>query len=261
MDVTVRDLLDLYALKNRKTDLDAMLQDYELDSRLSRTNLNTRIIFQLGERKSYYSDSTLLKYAIENFFQINAWNITKLVDTMFAEFDPIQDTNYYEDEEKDIELHRTDTEDETVDDTATTDTTEKRKQVVDDDKTKKENTETTTDETSEEQVSAYNVSSYQPRSKNIAHSDMESTSNTTETDDKTTTEDNTENEKFVDKKVRDWDGTRHDKTDDDRNLHVYGLKNGHTYQELIKAERENAEFNIYDYIIRKLKREICLMIW
>ena len=210
MKKTIHDMLDIYALKHKSDDIFLMLQDYVLDSRLSREDLNDKIVLDLGERTPYWNHTELLKTNIENWFATHEDNIKKLVDSIELEYNPLYNTDYYEkiDNERKTDNKRTeDLESHSIpDDTVT----------------------------SENQVSAYDASGYQPQDKNTTRN----TGDNKTTGDNVITDDN--------------------KTVDDNLKHHYGKEGTESYADLISKERRLAEFNIYDWIVNQLDSEICL---
>lgn len=210
MKKTIHDMLDIYALKHKSDDIFLMLQDYVLDSRLSREDLNDKIVLDLGERTPYWNHTELLKTNIENWFATHEDNIKKLVDSIELEYNPLYNTDYYEkvDNERKTDNKRTeDLESHSIpNDTVI----------------------------SENQVSAYDASGYQPQDKNTTTN----TGNNATTGDNVITDDN--------------------KTVDDNLKHHYGKEGTESYADIISKERRLAEFNIYDWIVNQLDSEICL---
>lgn len=47
----------------------------------------------------------------------------------------------------------------------------------------------------------------------------------------------------------------------DRDEHEYGHKPGQSFQELINEERELSEFNIYDWILERMRKELFLLVY
>ena len=83
----------MYATLNNSDDLTLMLQDYTLDSRLSRDVMNKVIIRELGAMRPFVNDTKVFKFSLENFFNKWNYNIGKLIDTMYYEYDPISNKN------------------------------------------------------------------------------------------------------------------------------------------------------------------------
>lgn len=241
----IRDMMQLYAMKHESTDLMLILNDYVLDSRLNKDALNKKFLLDLGECRPYYNETTVLKYAIDNFFEINRINIKRLTDTVFSEYEMLRDYDMT-------------TEEDIVDDRDTSDTETATRQRSDtQDTTVSENinrtfTENGTD-TQENTVSAYNASTYQPRDKSATTHSAQNTdtenNGTTDNYEEAENETKNSNKRGTDDYIR------------DRDVREYGIKNGNTYQDLLEKERKLVKFNIYEWILNKLANEICLQVW
>lgn len=203
------DILDLYAQFNNSDDLFLMLNDYTLDPRIDRNLLNRIILKELGNSRPFTTHDKIFKFAIEEFFNKYNYNIGKLIDTMYIEYNPISN--------KDI--------------TRTVDESEHRESTGDID-----NTDTyTTGSSNENKVSAYDSSTYQPKEQD--------TSNTSHTG--ATTSD-----------IKSDVDTERDVTE-----HIAGKDGDATYQSLITQERKLAEFNIFNWIIQQMRKELFLLVY
>lgn len=199
------DSLDLYAQLNDSDDLFLMLQDYTLDERIDREMLNKIIIKDLGNARPFTTNTKILKFGIDEFFDKYNYNITRLIDTMYLDYDPLTNKNVFEEDH--------------------------RKSVGDIDNTDQYTTTTGVD--TERQVSAYDVSTYQPQQKDeqdgvtehygATSSDIESTVDAAKT--------------------------------------VKGKDGPDSYQTLIEQERRTAEFNIFRWIIGQMRRELFLLVY
>ena len=131
------DSLDLYAQLNDSDDLFLMLQDYTLDERINREMLNKIIIKDLGNARPFTTNTKILKFALDKFFDKYNYNISRLLDTMYLDYDPLTNKNVFEEDH--------------------------RKSVGDIDNTDQYTTTTGVD--TERQVSAYDSTTYQPQQK------------------------------------------------------------------------------------------------
>lgn len=195
------DTLDVYSALHDSDDLTLMLNDYTIDARVSRDTLNTVIISELGATRPITTDPDMFKILLESFFNKYALNITRLVDTMYLEYNPLDTRNIVE--------------------------TEHRYSEGDIDNT--DNYTNTTGQ--EDKVSAYDSSGYQPKSKtdgSIAH-EGETTSDIKST------------------------------VDTERNIR--GNEGKETFQSLIEQERKLAEFNIFNWIIKQMRKELFLKVY
>lgn len=199
--MTLYDLLDLYAFQNDSSDLTLLLQDYELDNRIDRETFNSVIIKDLGAMVPTTNTPAVFKFFLETFFKKWKYNISKELDSMYLSYNTIYNTDV------------TKTRDELVD--RETDSTD----------------DGTVDNTTEVTTSAYDVQTYQPRTKTTGDTDT------------------------TDKYHQDITATL------DRDEREYGHKPNHSFQELINEERELSEFNIYDWILERMRKELFLLIY
>ncbi len=203
------DVLNMYAMMNDSYDLTLMLQDYTLDDRINREVMNKVIIRELGAMTPFVTDTKVFKFSLENFFNKWNYNIGKLIDTMYYEYNPISNKNM----------------------TRTVNENEKRESSADIDNTDKYTTNTD----NEEKVSAYDSSSYQPKTK--IDNDVDHSGETT-----SDIQSNVETEHHLGENITGKDGDT-------------------SYQELIEQERELVQFNIFDWIIKQMRRELFLLVY
>lgn len=211
------DMLDMYAIEKGSNDLFLMLYDYSLDSRINRDDMNRIIVKELGNHQPYTTNTIVLKFAIEEFFTKYRYNIERLIDTMYYDYNPLST--------KDIK--------------EVTDETEHRDSTGDIDNTDTYNTRQTEDTDQENRVSAYDSSEYQPKDK----SDID-TSRTTDHSATTTSDIKSE----VD-------------TDKDITKTTTGKDGDTSYQSLIEQERRLSEFNIFNWIINQMRKELFLLVY
>ena len=141
------DIMDIYSLGNDSDDMFLIFSDYVLDDRIDRNVMNTTIISELGGARPITTDPDLFKILMDNMFNKYASNITKLVDTMYLEYNP---------------LHTKDLRREVGEN-------EHRYSKGDIDNTDKYDNEKGGNITEEGQVSAYDSNSYQPKDKRITY--------------------------------------------------------------------------------------------
>lgn len=199
------DILDLYAWEHDTDDLMSMLDSYSLDERLDRQKLNMAIISRHGAMRCISNTPEVMKTLLNEFFDRYAWNIKKLVDTVEAEYNPIDDytmhREYHEDEhrESDADVINTDT----------------------------------VNRSTEDKVSAYDSTEYQPKdyvtviAENGGTSDIDSVTE-----------------------------TRNDQITDE-----HGNTGRFSKQELLEKERRISEFNIYNWILDTMKRELFILVY
>lgn len=219
------DILDLYALQNDSSDLFLLFKDYHLDSRIEKDKMNRIIVKDLGTLCPCTTDPTMFKFMVEEWFNKWNYNITKLIDTMYYEYDPLTNKNIYREEDE------TDTRD---DDTSNTRT---------DNLTRTDDLTNKTNGTDTVNTSAYDSSAYQPRTQEIKDNTIKDTGTVKNTG-------TVGNE-----------GTL-DRTDTiDLDVHEYGKEGNSSYQELIQQERDLAEFNIFEWIIKQMRKELFLLVY
>lgn len=199
------DILDLYAMENDSDNLFLMLSDYTLDPRISRDVLNMVILKELGAASPYVHNTKVFKIALEEFFNKYNYNIGKLLDTMYTTYDPLSNKKITEEE------HRDSTGD--IDNT--------------------DNYTTTQGVDTEDKVSAFDSTDYQPKSKQEKDGVTEHNGETT-SDIKSTV---------------------------DTRRTVIGKDSPDTYQSLIQQERELANFNIFNWIIQRMRKELFLLVY
>ena len=259
------DLLDLYAYQHDSNDLFLLLNDYTIDNRITRESLNKIILKELGNARPFSNNTTIFKFALEEFFDKYSYNITKLIDTMYLEYNPLYTKDITRDLAEDIGVDNTEVNNYTK--TKNDTRTEQRDSTgdinnTDTNTTNKTGTETD-DRTDTTTVSAYDSPSYQPKQKVTIDDDKTYGENSTSTGETTShivsDVDTTETTNTTDNEI---DNLRRD-TDTDRDVleHIKGKDGNITYQELIKQERELAEFNIYDWIIKLMRKELFLLVY
>ena len=190
-----------------------MFNDYIIDNRIDKDLLNRIIIKELGASRPVTTNPDLFKMMLETFFKKYNYNIGKLIDTMYLEYDTIGNKNL------------TDTEDKF----------EHRYSKGDIDNTDKY--DTNTDTTREGQVSAYDSSDYQPKDKNIDDIDVHHEGETT-----SDIESTVDSEHHITNTSKGKDGKE-------------------SYQSLIEQERKLAEFNIFNWIIKQMRKELFLLVY
>ncbi len=224
------DILTEYAIAHDHSDeLFLMLQDYTIDNRISRETLNRIIIKDLGTMRPITSYTEVYKMLVDTFFEKYEDNIKRLLDTLDIEYNPLQNKNITE--------------------TETIGETEQRESSghinnTDNYTTNVDNVETGTD-INEKQVSAFDATTYQNKDKNTDTKNLRTDNDTTHSG--TTTSVITS----------DVDTDR----DVTRNKTIVGKDGNDSMQDLIKEERRLAEFNIYNWIIEQMRKELFLLVY
>lgn len=204
--------------------------------------LKSEIVLECGLLRPLYSEPSVMKQAIAQWFTTHAWTFDHLVNIILAEYSPIENTDRYTTDSRTTGKNRTYTLQRS--DTATERETESE--------TDSRETSTETGTTEESSVSAFNASTYQPSSKK----DTAGTGSGEESGQRSgernlthtggTTESHTEGET----------GT------DGYTAHTHGNIGVTTNQELITQELALLqEFNIYTWIARELRSDLFLEVF
>lgn len=187
--MTLIDLLDIYAFQNSSQDITLLMMDYPLDTRIDREKLNKIIIKDLGDMVPASNTPKVWKFMLEMFFEKWRYNIGKELDTMYLSYNTLHNNDW------DTTAHsRTDA-------------------------------DGTSSGTTETHTSAYDVSTYQPRTKVSTN------------------------------------GSYSDDTVTDTTFTKGGHGDKHTYQQLVQEERDLSEFNIYDWILERMRKELFLLVY
>lgn len=228
--MTFLDMIEIYNAKNgyELNNIEKIFDDIVLDSRLDKNTLIGVLLDQCGAMNCIYETSATFKYFSDNFFKKYEWNISKLVDSIELEYNPLENKK----------VHWT----ETTDITQNLDTSE----TSDEDRSKR-NTGTqgsTYNENETNTVSAMNSSTYEPDNKRDTSGSNTRTDNLSEVIDAT-------NSRSKDEDLT-WDET---------DEHIETGTSNIAYQDLIKKEREQAQFNVYNWIANKYSKELFLLVY
>lgn len=188
-----------------------------LDSRLDKTVLINTILQKSSQATPIYDTCHTFLAMTNNFFQKYNLQITKMVDTLFFEYNPIWNRDGTVKEIRNIER--------------------KREESVGDDLNKTYGE--SGDSSSENTVSAYNSSSYQPYDHDSSEYSRKGNENSNR--DINTDENESTGENFIQVSQG--------------NIGVT------TTQSMIREERELQEFNIYNWIADKFNDELFYKIW
>ena len=224
------DILTEYAIAHDHSDkLFLMLQDYTIDNRINRETLNRIIIKDLGTMRPITTYTEVYKMLVDTFFEKYEDNIKRLLDTLDINYNPIQNKNI--------------TESETIGETEQRESSGHINN-TDSYTTNVDNVETGTD-VNEKQVSAFDATTYQNKDKNTDTKNLRTDNDTTHSG--TTTSIITS----------DVDTDR----DVTRNKTIVGKDGNDSIQDLIKEERRLSEFNIYNWIIEQMRKELFLLVY
>lgn len=190
-----------------------LFKDIELDERLDKNVLMQEILRYSAKSHPIFDTCATFKYGVDSFFKKWKLQITKLVDTYYFNYNPIWN--------KDGTITETHISERVREENKTDDYNENENETG--------NTENT--------VSAYNSSSYQPYDNTSTGNDRNLNSGRDL--------DTNENESFGENTKRVEQG----------NIGVT------TTQSMISEERAIQEFNIYAWIAEKFQNELFLNVW
>lgn len=195
------DLLDVYSAVHDSNEMFLLFADYPLDDRIDKDTMNTVIIKELGASRPISTDPDMFKILLDTFFKKYSLNITRLVDTMYLEYNPLHTKDMVEGEH--------------------------RHSVGDIDNTDKYDTSSS----NEDKTSAYDSSTYQP-------------------------------DKYGESEVKHEGETTSDiESTVDTDKYMKGKDGQESYQSLVEQERRLAEFNIFNWIIKQMRKELFLLVY
>lgn len=244
--MTLVDILQTYNV-NHGYDIDDMGKMYEnidIDDRIDKDILVDCLLDECGACRVLYSTTGVFKRFSDNFFKKYKWNIEKLLDTLELKYDPLSNMNL-----EWIETTKIEQKLETVEERAegrikeNTGTQGKAN-------TGTEETEYNDDKTNT--ISAMNSNDYEPDNKSKTIGSNTRTDNLNEV-----TTDNLKEEIAASKSGNKNEELGWDETD----KHTESGSKDIVLQDLINKERAVAEFSIYNWISKKYKNELCLLVY
>lgn len=228
--MTLLDMIELYNIQ-KGLDLDnieSIFADIDIDARIDKSALAVSIVDVCGAMDCIYNTTPTFKYFSDNFFKKYKWNITRLLDTLEFEYDPMKTKSMQWTETTDIQQNL-DTAEESGENRNKANTGTQKNEY---------------EENEENTISAMNSSSYQPDNKLDRNGENTRTDNLNEAI--TSEKERNKNEAL------DWDET---------DTHVESGNDGTPYQDLIEKERKVSQFNIYNWISNKYAKELFLLVY
>lgn len=228
--MTLLDMIELYNIQ-KGLDLDnieSIFADIDIDARIDKSTLAGSIVDVCGAMDCIYNTTPTFKYFSDNFFKKYKWNITRLLDTLEFEYDPMKTKSVQWTETTDIQQNL-DTAEESGENRNRANTGTQKNEY---------------EENEENTISAMNSSSYQPDNKSDRDGENTRTDNLNEAI--TSEKERNKNEAL------DWDET---------DTHVESGNDGTPYQDLIEKERKVSQFNIYNWISNKYAKELFLLVY
>ena len=247
--------------------------DLQIPTDLTKQDLIDKICIDCGELELLYSDPAILKYMIRNWSRTEMYVWQKLADTLNLEYNPIYnlDVTWEETRTPDLTKTRTPNLTETrtpnIMETRTPDITETRTPNLTETRTPNlTNTETPTDTTTEA-VSGFNASTFE----NARQTTRGGTITNAETGTETTTNTGTEGNRITgvegirtagyETKQETGNDTERETGTETITTRRYGNQGVTMTQDMIKKEREVAQFTLYEYISNSFKNRFCLMVY
>lgn len=195
------------------------------------------ILEKYGMQALMRPDPAFMKKHIGVWSRRKLWTWTKLNDTLNLKYNPIDNTDKYEDYTDKRTTERT-TSGETASTSGGTDS-----------RTENETTSGTRNETAEHDVSAENASYYQPDSRDTTRGNNEDSRENTArgTTSLTSNGTNSETENYIDTFTH--------------TLHTHGNIGVTTTQQMIESERESVRYNLVEEIAADYQAAFCLDIY
>lgn len=228
--MTLIDMIELYNIQ-KGLDLDnieSIFADIDIDARIDKSTLAGSIVDVCGAMDCIYNTTPTFKYFSDNFFKKYKWNITRLLDTLEFEYDPMKTKSMQWTETTDIQQNL-DTAEESGENRNRANTGTQKNEY---------------EENEENTISAMNSNSYQPDNKSDRDGENTRTDNLNEAI--TSEKERNKNEAL------DWDET---------DTHIESGNDGTPYQDLIEKERKVSQFSIYNWISNKYAKELFLLVY
>lgn len=248
-----------------------------LPSGLDRNTVSNNIMLDTSEFEVIYPNPVLFKSYVGLWSEKRLASWQRIYDVLLQEYDPLE--NYRRNESRSLEQHKQSNGVITNDLTdATTATSNKREESSGNTHSAGSSSGTehgTIDAdgghntTIENQVAAFNASSYSPRDKSIEdneYEDNQTTNTTTSANNRTSTDTaglvlNTDSLNNTLRKTGTIDNAETNSATDTENTLAYGNIGVTTSQQMLEQEIDVAKHNIIEIIIADFKKEFCVCIY
>ena len=275
--------MEIWALRNNSNEPTEMLKQAKFDSRIDTDLLVGKIIEVCGNMTPVHNTTDSFLYFHKLFFKMWEKQISKLLDTLDYQYEPLE--NYRRAEKLTLNANENITGSNNTNGSNTNNESSTSKDTYKDssksnsssNSSGNESSSSSDSSTAEEKTSAFNESGYQPEnqttksssvngSKSISNesSSSNNSSNNSSGSENTesSSEDNRESTNTYSRTNQQnsnyTKGTTNGKTEDNT---IRGLNGLFTTQQLIKQEREIAEFNIYQWIVTKYMEELFICVF
>lgn len=216
--------------QNQVDFLPTMLDDLPVPAELDPDVMRSEIMLECGLLVPLYSEPEVMQSAIRQWFRSRQWTFEKLIDIIKAKYSPIENTDRYEEMNRDENLKRSELEKITRD--------------LDRDSSISDHVEVTNG--TEDKVSAYNTDTYSESSQRTGN----------DTTDSSRDESGSENEKH------NRDASESADTTEKLVRHVHGNIGVTSNVSLIREQLGLLEeFNIYKWIAMNLRHSMFLEVW
>lgn len=229
--------MEIWAIKNNSNNPMEMLKQGEFDSRINLDLLAGKIVQVCGAMSPVYNTTDSYVYFHKQFFMMWKSQISKLLDTTEYDYEPLENYRRVEDMKHTETDNRTETEGITGESNSS------------DESSGSTNTSSDKSSTVEDKTSAFNESVYQPDKQSTDSGKATGTEQRSDTSSGTT----------KNKTDRNKTEGRNNSAKDDNTIR--GLNGLFTTQQLIKQEREVAEFNVYQWIVNKYMEELFICVF
>lgn len=237
--MTFADTVELWEYEHKNKDF---MDDFKIHAKVDKAALKDYLLYDYGSLRTVETNSKAFHDMVKNFFDIHKWNIDKLAESLYFDYNPLYNTDWrqVQDYDRGKQFGSTTDRDVNVDRTEDIDTV------------KHWDERGTSEETDRHYVSAYNDDNRDtPKTRDTIHKEYEEsgneTSNTGDDENIRTAEDIEKNE------------------DTKEQIDVTITKKGHdgnvSYQSLIEEERRQAQFNLYKWIGNHFAEELLICVW
>lgn len=233
-------------MKNHDADL------FELVSFPEGINKDTfvnNLLLKGGEFEVLYSDPFFMRDAIGIWSNKWDWTFNKWIKALEFKYDPLYNYDRYE------EWEETEAIDETIKEKEKEEITEKDKEVSNGTAKRTDTGTSGTDTQTEDKVSAFNSSAYEPNNQQTGSSDTTTHTQSDETNTNNVTSDRDSNRDNTKDTNRD-----HDRTNK-RKGRLYGNIGVTTSQQMLQSELELAYWGLYDKIADLFITEFCVPVY
>lgn len=236
--------------------------------------VKSEIVLQCGLLQPLYPEPEIMKNAITQWFAARHWTFEHLLNIIKAEYSPIENTDRYDEQTRDIvrALDRTEDESSTGNENRSRSENRNRSENRDRDENRERSQDTTSDVHTEGEtigeVSAFNSDSWANSDRNTSTGDTRGNENISGTEEMTGSETVKGSDTLSGSDRLDRSDQRKNTADEDENTkevfkqHLHGNIGVTTNQEMIEQELALlAHFNIYSWIAMNIRESLFLEVY